>query len=193
MVARREIAQALKRKPDGRSRNGGRNGNGPVYSEELAEEICDRLATGESLFSICKDQRMPSEAGVRKWVETRPAFGAMYARAREFGCDSIAEQVIAISDQVFVGPDGFVDNGAVQAARLQVDSRRWLLSKLVPKRYGDKVTQEITGEDGGALITRIELVPVAARPRPLIEHDDSVNGSPMEAQTTKGTRKRQKP
>jgi len=62
---------------------------------------------------------------------------------------------------------------------------------MQPKRYGDKVTTEVTGEDGAPLITRIELVPVAARPR-TIEHDDSVNGSPAEARTPKGTRKRLK-
>lgn len=67
---------------------------------------------------------------------------------------------MALSDQDFVGPDGFVDNGAVQAARLQADSRRWFLSKLMPKKYGDKVTQEITGDPNAPLVTRIELVPV---------------------------------
>ena len=46
------------------------------------------------------------------------------------------------------------------------DNRKWLLSKMLPKQFGDKVTQEIVGEDGGALITRIELVPVDPRPRP---------------------------
>ena len=166
MVARRQMKAVLAR---GR---GGRNGSQSLYSEELAEEICDRLAQGESLYAICKDPEMPREKTVRMWAETRPAFASKYARAREFGYDSIAEQVMALSDQDFAGPDGFIDNGAVQAARLQTDSRRWFLSKLMPKRYGDKVTQEITGEDGGALITRIELVPVAARPRPQIEHDD---------------------
>jgi hypothetical protein len=170
VVARRALKEAPQQPRSGR---GGRNGSVPVYSEELAEEICDRLARGESLYAICKMAGMPSEAGVRKWVETRADFGARYAHAREFGFDSIAEQVMALSDQDFVGPDGFVDNGKVQAARLQTDSRRWFLSKLMPKRYGDKVTQEITGEDGGALISRIELIPVPPRPRPEIEHESA--------------------
>ena len=171
MVARRQMKAVLAR---GR---GGSNGSQSLYSEELAEEICERLAQGESLYAICKDPEMPREKTLRMWAETRPAFASKYARAREFGYDSIAEQVMALSDQDFAGPDGFIDNGAVQAARLQTDSRRWFLSKMMPKRYGDKVTQEITGEDGGALITRIELVPVAARPRPQIEHDDGYAAS----------------
>jgi hypothetical protein len=78
----------------------------------------------------------------------------------------MSEEIIAISDANYTGPDGFVDNGAVQQAKLRSDNRKWYLSKMLPKRYGDRITTEITGEDGGALITKIELVPVAARPRP---------------------------
>jgi hypothetical protein len=115
---------------------------------------------------------MPDEKAVRKWVMKEGAdLGPQYALAREMGFDSLAEEVIEIADTPCLGPDGFVDNGAVQRARLMADSRRWFLSKAMPKKYGDKVTQEITGEDGGALITRIELVPVDPRPKQ-IEHDD---------------------
>ena len=78
----------------------------------------------------------------------------------------MAEEIIAISDANYTGPDGLVDNGAVQQARLRVDNRKWLLSKMLPKQFGDRVTQEITGDNGGALITRIELVPVDPPPRP---------------------------
>jgi hypothetical protein len=132
---------------------------------------------------------MPDEKAVRKWVTKEGAnLGPQYALAREMGFDSLAEEVIEISDQPCIGPDGYVDNGAVQRARLMADSRRWFLSKAMPKKYGDKVTQEITGEDGGALITRIELVPVPPKSR-LIEHD----GSPEEARNQRGTRNRRKP
>jgi len=171
---------------NGRGHTRHRNGSTPVYSEELAEVICDRLATGESLYAICKTPGMPGEKTVRGWAETRPNFATKYTRAREFGYDSIAEQVMAISDQEFTGPDGFVDNGKVQAARLQTDSRRWFLSKLMPKRYGDKVTQEITGDGDNPLITRIELVPIDVKPK-VIEHDDMATTSPRH-----GKRKAQK-
>ena len=161
-------------------RRGGRNGSEALYTQALAEEICDRLATGEPLNVICRDAHMPSEAGVRKWVETRPAFGMAYARARDFGYDSIAEGILELGAlrEAVSGPDGYVDNGEVQRLRLLSENRKWLLAKMRPKQYGDKVTQEITGEDGGALITRIELVPVDPRPKPMIEHDDgSADGS----------------
>ena len=117
---------------------------------------------------------MPAENRIREWAQDDRAdnaglgagFAARYARARAIGCERLAEELLLISDDPCLGPDGYVDNGAVQRARLMSDNRRWLLSKLLPRQYGDKVTQEITGEDGGALISRIELIPVAARPRP---------------------------
>jgi hypothetical protein len=185
------VARQAERPRDGRSRNGGRNGSAPVYSEELAEEICDRLATGESLYAICQDAHMPTEKAVRLWVETRPdSFAPMYTRAREFGYDSIAEAILSLGTDKAAcsGPDGYIDNGEVQRLRMLSENRKWLLSKMQPKRYGDKVTQEITGEDGGALITRIELVPVPPKSR-LIEHI----GSPEEARNSSGMRNRRKP
>ena len=56
---------------------------------------------------------------------------------------------------------GEADNALVQKQRLQVDSRKWMLSKLLPKQYGDKVTQELVGNPDAPIVTRIELVPVA--------------------------------
>jgi len=195
MVARRELAKALQRpeqqanEPPPRTR-----GRPSLYTQELGERICARLATGETLREICRDPDMPDEKAVRLWAmdeERAPEFVPQYARARELGYESIAEQILGFGLNDYRGPDGFVDNGEIQRLRLLSDNRKWLLSKMQPKRYGDKVTTEVTGEDGGPLITRIELVPVAARPR-TIEHDDSVNGSPAEARTPKGTRKRLK-
>src|SRR5678815_5947240 len=105
--------------PDGagKIRRGGRHGSQPIYTEELAEEICDRLADGESLASICKDQHMPSEKAVRLWAtegsEWALTFAPKYTRARQVGYERLADQDIEIGDVSFVGPDGFVDNGAV--------------------------------------------------------------------------------
>jgi hypothetical protein len=79
----------------------------------------------------------------------------------------LADEVIEIGDASFVGPDGFTDNGAVQAARLACENRKWLLSKMLPKQFGDKVTQELVGDADRPLVTRIELVPVD--PRPIVD------------------------
>lgn len=160
------------------SRRGGRNGATPVYSRALAERICARLATGESLRAICRDPGMPSEMAVRLWAiedkgaETGAGFASQYTRARELGCHSIAEEIIEISDEEPVGPDGYVDNGAIQRARHRTDSRRWFLSKMMPRQFGDKVTQEIVGSEDQPIVARIELVPVDPKPQPkTIDHE----------------------
>jgi hypothetical protein len=168
MMPKRVLAEALQQRP------GGRNGAEKVFTQELFEEICDRLATGQSLRAICRDPHMPDEKAVRKWVTKEGAdLGPQYARAREMGFDSLAEEVIEISDQPCLGPDGYVDNGAVQRARLMADSRRWFLSKAMPKKYGDRITTEVVGDGDNPLITRIELIPIDVRPKPVIEHESA--------------------
>jgi hypothetical protein len=153
---------------------GGRPDTGPVYTDEIAEEICDRLASGEPLAVICRDAHMPDEKAVRKWTVTRAeTFGPMYARARDFGFDSIAEGILELGEDrsECIGPDGYVDNGEIQRLRMLSDNRRWLLAKMRPKKYGDRVVQEIVGDGDNPLITRIELIPIDVRPKPVIEHE----------------------
>ena len=80
------------------------------------------------------------------------------------GYERLAEEALRIADEPCLF-DGKPDNALVQKQRLQVDARKWFLSKLLPRQFGDRVTQEITGDGGGALITKIELIPVAPRLR----------------------------
>ena len=163
-----------------------KRGRPSKYTNAIAAEICTRLAAGESLRSICRDTHMPTDTVVQEWVRGEPRdgrhpfedgredFAVHYARAKEAGLELMAEEILQIADADYTGPDGHADNALVQQARLRVDSRRWLLSKLMPKKYGDKVTQEITGDAGAPLVTRIELVAVypPARPEELPAQDD---------------------
>lgn len=120
------------------------------YTPEIAAAICERLAAGQSLRAICRDEDMPAEATVRKWaVEDVNGFSAQYTRSRDIGLDAIADDVFEIADN---------QRGDPTRDRLRFDARRWYLSKLAPKKYGDKVTNEHTGRDGGAIVNRIELV-----------------------------------
>jgi len=151
-------------------KRGGHNGQ-PVYSDEIAEQILDRLATGESLRSICRDPAMPDEKAVRKWVrKLGDTFGPQYAQAREMGFESMAEEIIEISD-ADITVNGIPDNALVQKARLMSDNRKWFLSKMLPRQFGDKVTQELTSDPDRPLITMIQLVPVA--PKRLPKPDES--------------------
>ena len=80
-----------------------------------------------------------------------------YARAREAQADQFAEDIIAIADDgigdTYTDADGNerTNQDVIARSRLRVDARKWLASKMAPKRYGDKLSAEITGADGGPL------------------------------------------
>lgn len=133
------------------------------YSPEIAETICTRLSLGESLRQVCADDGMPDKATVFRWLHRHAEFRDQYARAREALSEHWAEEIIEIADDsrgdTFVDDDGNerTNHEVVARSRLRVDSRKWLMSKLAPKKYGDKVTQEHVGEGGGPVrIERIE-------------------------------------
>lgn len=100
------------------------------FNEDVADAICERLADGESLRSICRDDDMPSKSTVFKWLGLIPAFADQYARARETQADSLADDIVDIADNKTLEPND---------KRVRIDARKWLAGKLRPKAYGDKV------------------------------------------------------
>ena len=150
-------------------------GRPTLYTEELALTICERLVEGESLRAICRDDEMPAISSVFKWLAANQAFSDHYARAKEEQAEALADEIVAISDEecttvradkhpaTKADEDGNVevvfDSTAVARNRLRIDARKWVAAKLKPKKYGDKVTQEISGPDGAPIaVTRVELV-----------------------------------
>lgn len=125
-------------------------GRPTVFTAELADSICEQLATGASLRSICQLEDMPQESTVRHWaVEDRDGFFAQYTRARDIGLDCRADRII----------DEARSAEKADLGRLRFDADRWYLSKMAPKRYGDKVETVHSGE---VKVSRIELVGVEA-------------------------------
>ena len=131
------------------------------YTEEVADEICRRLSEGESLRAICRDDAMPEESTVRNWVVTdHEGFFAQYARAREAQADYWGDEIIEIADD---GSNDYMatehgeklDSEHVQRSRLRVDTRKWLMARMAPKKYGDKVAMEHSGAGGGPLTVQI--------------------------------------
>lgn len=119
------------------------------YSPELADAILHRLEGGESMVKICESPGMPSRTTVFKWIATDKAFADRYAHAKDVGLEFMAEEMLKIADEPVGSTDnGSTDNGAVQKQRLQVDTRKWLLSKLAPKKYGDRTKVEHSGSIG---------------------------------------------
>ena len=116
-----------------------KTGRPTKYSDELAEKICELIASGMSLRTVCSQDGIPSAVTVCKWLSENEEFSKQYARAREEQAVSFADEIISIADSVEP------DSAAVAKAKLQIDSRKWLAAKMAPKKYGDKVEQQITG------------------------------------------------
>jgi hypothetical protein len=123
-----------------------------------------RLAEGESLRAICRDENMPARSTVSKWVtQNTDGFADQYARARDEGLDVLADDILEISDEsgakvVHQGEqtDVVMDAATIARNRLRVDARKWYLSKLAPKRYGERQTVE---HEGGFSLTVVTGVP----------------------------------
>lgn len=130
-----------------------------AYSEEersaLTTEICALMSTGTPMGPACERVGVPRST-FNSWQDSDPVLAQQCAHARDMLLDHWAEEVLTVADEpppyvVDLGGGQRLDGAAVQHARLRVDSRKWLLSKLAPKRYGEKVVQEHTGVDGGPI------------------------------------------
>lgn len=144
-------------------------GRPTVYSDLVAGKLCAYIADGMSLRNVCKQPGMPSTATVMRWLadDSKVAFREQYACAREAQADLLAEQILDIADEECTmvradkhgsnDDDGegrtevVFDSTAVARNRLRVDARKWLASKMAPKKYGDKLQTELTGANGGAI------------------------------------------
>jgi hypothetical protein len=118
------------------------------YSQTVADEICARLAKGQSLRGICTDKEMPSPSTVMDWLRENADFAAQYARAREVGDDMEFERLEELAD---AEPErdsetGRVDPGWVAWQKNRVDVRKWTLARKRPRKYGDKL--ELGGDVG---------------------------------------------
>lgn len=112
---------------------------------------------------------MPDKATVFRWLAKYEAFRDQYARAREAQADALFDDILDIADdgrndwmqRKFGEEDRWVENGeALRRSALRIDARKWMAGKLLPKKYGEKVMQEITGKDGGPIQTE-EVEPSA--------------------------------
>ena len=114
-----------------------------TLSEELQDRICDLLSEDVSMRRICEMEDMPSRRTVLRWLSENPSFAAKCARARSEQADYLNEDMAEIEEKTLTGE---IDPAA---ARAVLASKQWRASKLEPKKYGAKVTQEHIGEGGG--------------------------------------------
>lgn len=136
--------------PDPRNKTGVVK-EGCNFSIELFEKICARIADGESVSKICMEADMPSRFTFFNWLkdESKPECVEMYNEALHLREELLFDETKDIVDD----PDAGYDKVSVAHATLRFNARRWILSRMNPKRYGDKLSQEITGGDGKPLQT----------------------------------------
>ena len=131
------------------------------FTQEKADRLCELLIEGKSLRKAAEEIGH-MQSCVLKWLKDFPAFQDQYTKARQVGYLLLAEELLEISDdksgdviETENGPR--MDGEFVARSRLRVDSRKWLLSKMLPKVFGDKVQQEVTGADGGPVESNLKI------------------------------------
>jgi len=116
------------------------------------QTICDLVARKQTLNQICQLPGMPNHETLRQWFAEEPELAANYACAREMRADARADRIDEITAMII---NGELDP---QAAKVVIDAEKWLAGKEQPKKYGDKVTQELTGANGTDLNLTVSFV-----------------------------------
>lgn len=108
------------------------------YTEEIAERITDLLMDGRSMRKIGAMEGMPSRSTMLRWLANNPDFEAKCARARLIQADEMDDRILDAAEAC--------DEGNYQSTKVKISAYQWRAMKLAPKKYGDRVTQEHTGE-----------------------------------------------
>jgi terminase small subunit-like protein len=147
-------------------------GRPSIYSRQTADLICEQMGEGRSLLSVLKADGMPSRSTVYKWIdENVDEFSIKYAIARERQAHALADELLEIADTpergvtITTEADGsqkIVEGDMINHRRLRYDARKWLTSKILPKFYGEKVTQEVVGAGGGPVQYEDVRAPIAS-------------------------------
>lgn len=127
------------------------------FTDDKGDAICERISNGESLRSICLDEDMPNKSTVLRWLRDIEPFRAQYVLAREAQADILADEILDIADdgsndwmkRRYGEDERWIENGeAMRRSQLRIDARKWLAGKMLPKKYGDKVQAEHSGNVG---------------------------------------------
>lgn len=141
---------------------GKKMGRPEKFTVALGDKICERLSNGESLLKICRDEKMPHRATVHRWLlatddegnKKYPNFCNKYDIAIALRADHMFDEIEEIADEA----ENVVRKGAekksgafAQTQRLRVDTRKWYLSKIMPKKYSDKNVHVTEDEEGNQM------------------------------------------
>lgn len=125
-------------------------------TDVLMNELCALIAQkGMSVKAACKEVGL-NFSTFWDWLNADVEFANRYARAKELQAEAFADEIVEIADEppeLVVDDAGAarIDNAFVQYQRLRIESRKWVSARLLPKKYGDKIQQEVTGANGGPI------------------------------------------
>ena len=134
----------------------------PEKRQEAIDKILGRIATSrDSLRTICtKDEELPNVETFFGWLRGDEALNEQYAKAKEAQTEVLSEEMVDIADDATndymeaKGDEGVswrLNGEHIQRSKLRIETRKWLLGKLRPKKYGDFTRNEVSGPDGKAL------------------------------------------
>lgn len=157
-MKKRAAKKAVKKRP----------GRPSKLTPAVLKRIVDGLSEGTPLTVLCSPATMPSDRTVRDWMDSNPEVSAEIVRARERGFDKIALDALRIADNPEIGEEITESEDGMQVKRsdmlghrkLQIETRLKLLAKWDPKRYGERMAQEISGPNGGPVsVAAVQLSP----------------------------------
>lgn len=113
--------------------------------ESIFNYVCKEIEKGKALRNVLKDNNMPSTSTFYEWLDIYPDKAKQYARATEVRAEAIFDDILSIADQnandTYVNDQGIevTNNDVIQRSRLRIDARKWVLAKLNPKKFGEKI------------------------------------------------------
>lgn len=126
-----------------------KGGRPSEFTQEMADEMCAELSEGKSLRTVCHPEHRPSTVTFFNWIRTYPQFLTQYDRAKQEAADMLVEEMLDIADEncndkrTVIDKHGnereVTDWEVVGRSKLRVDTRKWIASKLKPKKYGDRL------------------------------------------------------
>jgi hypothetical protein len=131
-------------------------GRPTIKTDVLKNELCRLIAEdGLSARKACITVGLTFQT-FWEWLSKDKEFTEQYTRAKELQAENYADQIVEIADEppeLVVDDAGAarIDSAFVQHQKIRIDSRKWVASRLLPKKYGDKIQQEVTGANGGPI------------------------------------------
>lgn len=136
-----------------------KQGRSSIYSQELADKICELIGDGNSMRSICRMDEMPEMQTIWRWLRENKDFSERYTRATEERTEAQNEDLLDLGDEAVrlaQNVDPKAAGAVVQGVKLKADNLKWVMSKMKPKKYGDKVDVTSDGKaiEGNTIILK---------------------------------------